>query len=80
MEPIQYILGTADFYSLQFEVDPSVLIPRPETEELVEQVILDNADKKIKILDIGTGSGDLKIVNSTVSSLINNKVITHSNI
>ena len=57
MEPIQYILGTADFYSLQFEVDPSVLIPRPETEELVEQVILDNADQKIKILDIGTGSG-----------------------
>mgnify|MGYP000221766173 CR=1 FL=1 len=61
MEPIQYILGTADFYSLQFEVDPSVLIPRPETEELVEQVILDNADKKIKILDIGTGSGCIAI-------------------
>ena len=61
MEPIQYILGTADFYSLQFEVDPSVLIPRPETEELVEQVILDNADKKIKILDIGTGSGCIAV-------------------
>ena len=61
MEPIQYILGTADFYSLQFEVDPSVLIPRPETEELVEQVILDNADQKIKILDIGTGSGCIAI-------------------
>ena len=61
MEPIQYILGTADFYSLQFEVDPSVLIPRPETEELVEQVILDNADQKIKILDIGTGSGCIAV-------------------
>ena len=61
MEPIQYILGTADFYSLQFEVDPSVLIPRPETEELVEQVILDNADKRIKILDIGTGSGCIAV-------------------
>ena len=61
MEPIQYILGTADFYSLQFEVNPSVLIPRPETEELAEQVILDNADKKIKILDIGTGSGCIAV-------------------
>ena len=49
------------FYSLQFEVDPSVLIPRPETEELVEQVILDNADQKIKILDIGTGSGCIAV-------------------
>lgn len=61
MEPIQYILGTADFYSLQFEVNPSVLIPRPETEELVEQVILDNQDKRIKILDIGTGSGCIAV-------------------
>lgn len=61
MEPIQYILGTADFYSLQFEVTPSVLIPRPETEELVEQVILDNAGKAAKILDIGTGSGCIAI-------------------
>ena len=61
MEPIQYILGTADFYSLLFEVNPSVLIPRPETEELVERVIIDNADKKIKILDIGTGSGCIAV-------------------
>ena len=42
-------------------MDPSVLIPRPETEELVEQVILDNADKRIKILDIGTGSGCIAV-------------------
>ena len=61
MEPIQYILETADFYSLLFEVNPSVLIPRPETEELVEQVILDNTDKKIQILDIGTGSGCIAV-------------------
>lgn len=60
-EPIQYILGIADFYGLEFEVNPSVLIPRPETEELVEQVILDNEGLTPKILDIGTGSGCIAI-------------------
>lgn len=60
-EPIQYILGTADFYSLSFEVNPSVLIPRPETEELVERIILDNQDRRIRILDVGTGSGCIAI-------------------
>lgn len=59
--PIQYIIGIADFYSLEFEVDPAVLIPRPETEELVEQIILENTGKEIKILDIGTGSGCIAI-------------------
>lgn len=61
MEPIQYIVGTADFYSLRFEVNPSVLIPRPETEELVERIIRDNTDKEMDILDIGTGSGCIAI-------------------
>ena len=60
-EPLQYIIGETRFSGLPFEVTPSVLIPRPETEELVEQVILDNADQKIKILDIGTGSGCIAI-------------------
>lgn len=61
MEPIQYILGIADFYSLAFEVNPAVLIPRPETEELVEHIIRDNDGKAITLLDIGTGSGCIAI-------------------
>lgn len=57
-EPVQYITGIADFFGLQFEVDPSVLIPRPETEELVEWVLEDHRSAgQIRILDIGTGSG-----------------------
>ena len=61
-EPIQYILGTAYFYSLPFEVNPSVLIPRPETEELVDRIIADNNSSiKKNILDIGTGSGCIAI-------------------
>lgn len=60
--PIQYILGTAHFYGLEFEVNENTLIPRPETEELVEWIIKKNDFKKeIKILDIGTGSGCIAI-------------------
>lgn len=59
-EPLQYILGEADFYDLTFGVTPSVLIPRPETEELVEW-ILTSVDKDVDILDIGTGSGCIPI-------------------
>ncbi len=61
-EPIQYILGQADFYGLKFKVNNSVLIPRPETEELV-QWILDSLhfEKTYKVLDIGTGSGCIPI-------------------
>lgn len=63
--PIQYLLGKTHFYGLDFEVNENVLIPRPETEELVEWIINENSKvdrtKKIKILDIGTGSGCIAI-------------------
>ncbi|MDX2070955.1 MAG: peptide chain release factor N(5)-glutamine methyltransferase [Haliscomenobacter sp.] len=64
-EPLQYILGQADFYGLKFKVDSRVLIPRPETEELVEWV-LETINAPIfsttpRILDIGTGSGCIPI-------------------
>lgn len=63
--PIQYLLGKTHFYGLEFEVNENVLIPRPETEELVEWIINEHSKmdrtKKIKILDIGTGSGCIAI-------------------
>lgn len=60
--PIQYILGTTEFAGLTFKVDENVLIPRPETEELV-QWILDTigSRRQLKILDIGTGSGCIPV-------------------
>jgi len=64
-EPIQYILGHTEFYGLTFKVNPSVLIPRPETEELVEWVLNSKVEsqksKVSNILDIGTGSGCIAI-------------------
>lgn len=61
-EPLQHILGYAEFYDLRFLVDKNVLIPRPETEELV-RVCIEQClpNKSIKILDIGTGSGCIAI-------------------
>lgn len=63
-EPIQYILGQADFYGLKFKVDQNVLIPRQETEELVFLILetLEETDKPLKeVLDIGTGSGCIPV-------------------
>ena len=62
-KPIQYVLGEAWFYRMKFKVNAHVLIPRPETEELVEQLITDRKSKLTDpaILDIGTGSGCIPI-------------------
>ena len=62
--PIQYILGETEFYSLTFNVNESVLIPRPETEELVDWIRNENENDRngnLQLLDIGTGSGCIAI-------------------
>lgn len=61
--PIQYVLGQTDFYGYTFKVNESVLIPRPETEELVDWICNDyeNTKHQINILDIGTGSGAIAV-------------------
>lgn len=60
--PVQYILGQTTFYNLPIQVDENVLIPRPETEELVKWVLDDLRQKsKLNVLDIGTGSGCIAI-------------------
>ncbi|MDO1500237.1 peptide chain release factor N(5)-glutamine methyltransferase [Winogradskyella maritima] len=60
--PIQYILGETDFYGLTFKLSEATLIPRPETEELVDWIIKDNTShSNLKVLDIGTGSGCIAI-------------------
>ena len=62
-KPVQYVLGEAWFYHMKLKVNEHVLIPRPETEELVEQLIKDRKSKLTdpRILDIGTGSGCIPI-------------------
>ncbi|WP_337865885.1 peptide chain release factor N(5)-glutamine methyltransferase [Ignavibacterium sp.] len=61
-EPLQYILGEAEFYNIKLKVNRSVLIPRPETEILVERIIQDYSQKsEFKFLDIGIGSGNISI-------------------
>jgi len=60
-EPIQYILGETEFYGLPLKVSAAVLIPRPETEELVDWIINNNPPINPTILDIGTGSGCIPI-------------------
>ncbi|RYY21485.1 MAG: peptide chain release factor N(5)-glutamine methyltransferase [Chitinophagaceae bacterium] len=61
-KPVQYVIGETTFYGLRFLVNPEVLIPRPETEELVEWVIQSCMGKSaIRIIDMGTGSGCISI-------------------
>lgn len=69
-EPVQYVLGEADFYGLKFQVGPGVLIPRPETEELVYAAVQwlqnqKNEPGKARVLDIGTGSGCIAVTLKT---------------
>lgn len=59
--PAQYIIGHTDFFGMQLKVDERVLIPRPETEELVELILTENPEENLKILDIGTGSGAIAL-------------------
>lgn len=61
-KPLAYVLGEWEFYGLKFSVNPSVLIPRPETEELVQLILTENSQNdKLKVLDIGTGTGCIAI-------------------
>ena len=60
-EPPQYIVGWSEFCGLRFAVDARVLIPRPETEELVQMILAENDESPLSVLDIGTGSGAIAI-------------------
>ena len=60
-KPAQYIIGNSDFHGLTLKVDERVLIPRPETEELVELILSENPEKTLSVLDIGTGSGAIAL-------------------
>lgn len=80
-EPVQYIVGSTNFMGLQLRVDPAVLIPRPETETLVEQALIVcrefEKDKDLSIIDLGSGSGNIAIAlakfvkNATITSIDN---------
>lgn len=67
-KPYQYIKGWVEFYKLRFKVTSDVLIPRPETELLVDEVLKFAKDKALTVLDLGTGSGNIAI-----SLAVNNK-------
>lgn len=60
-EPLQYIIGTARFHGHKFKVNPAVLIPRPETEQLVDLIVDENEASDLRVLDMGTGSGCIAI-------------------
>ncbi len=70
--PLQYLLGTQEFWGLEFLVTPAVFIPRPETEGLVEETIARLGDRSARVADVGCGSGCVAI--SIASSLPNSRV------
>ncbi|MGH2569060.1 MAG: peptide chain release factor N(5)-glutamine methyltransferase, partial [Bacteroidota bacterium] len=76
-EPVQYIIGSVSFMGLQFQVDRRVLIPRPETETLVEQtMILCNTmeeEKVISLLEVGTGSGNIAV---SIAKFVKKSIVT----
>lgn len=72
-EPIQYVFGHANFCGRSFQVAPGVLIPRPETEELVELIVNENEVAQPSILDVGTGSGCIAI---SLSLMLNEAKVT----
>jgi release factor glutamine methyltransferase len=59
--PVQYVLGETEFYGLPFKVSPAVLIPRPETEELVQRIVQRYEHQQVRIWDVGTGSGCIAV-------------------
>ena len=60
-EPLQYIVGSACFHGHRFKVTPAVLIPRPETEQLIDMIVDENPASDLRVLDMGTGSGCIAI-------------------
>lgn len=73
--PLQYIVGNVDFFDIKLKVNENVLIPRPETELLVEKIINDFREKEnLRILDIGCGSGNISI--SLAKNLLNSSVLS----
>jgi release factor glutamine methyltransferase len=79
-EPIAYVVGHKEFYSLDFEVTPDVLIPRPETETLVQQAVelcRAASDATVTVLDVGTGSGCVAI---SIAKYAPNAVVTASDV
>ena len=65
--PVQYVLGETEFYGLPFAVSPAVLIPRPETEELVQMVVEQCKGRRVAVWDVGTGSGCIAV---TIAKLL----------
>lgn len=76
-KPVQYIVGVVEFHDLKFKVNPDVLIPRPETEELVQIITNIEKNNALTILDVGTGSGCIAI---SLAKLINKATVHASDI